>query len=669
MDRALLRGLPNTAVLLYDLDLRYTLVEGAILERHGFGPGHVEGRRAPDVIPPEHWEGLEPNYVAPLHGEVRDLEYQQGAILYSLRFSPLRDEGGEVVGGMLIVEDVTERRRGQQALREAEERFRRAFDDAPIGMALVGLDGTYLQVNQALSEITGYSAAELEGTTFESITLAEDLWSEVAQVRRVITGEVDGYKLEKRYLRADGEPVWVRVSVSLVRDSDGTPRYFVSQVEDVSEAKRSEDRLRFLADHDALTGLFNRRRFEQELSEEVVRVKHGEPPGSVLVLDLDHFKYVSDTLGHAVGNEVLRNAAALISDRTPRGAVVGRLGGDEFAVLLPGTAVYEARHFAEALAEAVRRRPMQTEHSLHATVSIGVAPVEGDCTADEVLVHADLAMYEAKDEGRDRVTVHEPTSPHKQRVSGGLLWSQRIRKALDRDLFVLHAQPIVDLATGVQEQYELLIRMRGEDGTLAYPGDFLQAAERFGLIRSLDRWVVSRAIELIAEQEARGAAVRLEVNLSGTSLDDPDLPGFIEGELRRSAIDPSLLIFEVTETAAIEHMERAQALAERLGALGCGFALDDFGTGFGSFYYVKSLPFDYLKIDGEFISGLAANRTDQLVVQAVVDIARGLGKKTIAEFVADEETVRYVRETGVDYAQGYHLGRPVPLDEALAIPA
>jgi EAL domain-containing protein (putative c-di-GMP-specific phosphodiesterase class I) len=244
-----------------------------------------------------------------------------------------------------------------------------------------------------------------------------------------------------------------------------------------------------------------------------------------------------------------------------------------------------------------------------------------------------------------------------------LNWVERIREALDKDLFVLYCQPILDISTDRVSQYELLIRMLDKDGTVIPPAAFLGTAERFGLITEIDKWVVKKAIRLIAAQRRKGNELRLEVNLSGVSVCDPDLPDLIEREIAATGIDPSSLILEVTETAAIDNMDEARKFAGRLANLGCRFALDDFGTGFGSFYYLKHLPLDYVKIDGEFIQSLPHNLTDQLVVKAMVQVAEGLVEQTIAEFVGDDETVALLQEYGVNYAQGYHIGRPQPVSE------
>jgi EAL domain-containing protein (putative c-di-GMP-specific phosphodiesterase class I) len=271
-------------------------------------------------------------------------------------------------------------------------------------------------------------------------------------------------------------------------------------------------------------------------------------------------------------------------------------------------------------------------------------------------------MYDAKEAGRDQACLFDADSSRQLSLQERMTWADEIRAALAEDRFTLYAQPIVPLQGG-STGYELLVRMVSREGEIVPPGAFLPVAERFDLVQDIDRWVVNRAIELLGERLRVGDDVRFEVNLSAKSLGQADLPAQIARQLAAHDVDPSRLIFEVTETAAIGNLDRAKQFADRLGELGCGFALDDFGAGFASFYYLKHLPFDYLKIDGEFVESLTQSTTNQLVVQSLVTIARGLGKQTIAEYVGDEATVELLREYGVDFAQGFHLGRPRPVAE------
>jgi EAL domain-containing protein (putative c-di-GMP-specific phosphodiesterase class I) len=311
--------------------------------------------------------------------------------------------------------------------------------------------------------------------------------------------------------------------------------------------------------------------------------------------------------------------------------------------------------------------PTATGRTRMVTASLGMARFDAGhrLTGEEVLVNADLAMYDAKEAGRDQIAAYATAEHQEERLEARMSWADMIRDALAEDRFVLHAQPIVDLASGEVTQYELLLRMQGADGELITPSAFLPVAERFDLMAAIDRWVVRRAIRMVGEERRRGRDLIVEVNISGRSAGDPELLALIESELSTADVDPHQIIFEITETIAVSNIPRAQHFAARLADLGCRFALDDFGAGFGSFYYLKHLPFDYLKIDGEFVRHSAVDTTDQLVIQAVVDIARGLGKRTVAEHVGDRETAALLRRMGVDHAQGFHLGEPAPLSDWL----
>jgi EAL domain-containing protein (putative c-di-GMP-specific phosphodiesterase class I) len=332
------------------------------------------------------------------------------------------------------------------------------------------------------------------------------------------------------------------------------------------------------------------------------------------------------------------------------------------SVVEPGA----ARAAANDLLSAIRSNPVTYgDKPFRVTASIGAIAFEADdATASDLLVNADLAMHAAKTSGRDRVVVYTPAQARKARAMVKLTWSQRIRDALEHDRFVLHLQPIMELASREVSHGELLLRMRGDHGRLIFPGAFLPAAERFGLIHAIDHWVVRQAIQLISG-DPPAQSLRLNVNLSGESVaGDPQLLSMIERELRASNADPSQLIFEITETAAIANMPEATRFAKGVTGLGCSLALDDFGTGFGSFYYLKHLPIRYLKLDGEFIQNLPRNQIDEHMVRAIVGVASSMGIKTVAESVADDETIRLLEEYGVDYAQGFHIGRP----ELVAVP-
>jgi diguanylate cyclase (GGDEF)-like protein len=353
------------------------------------------------------------------------------------------------------------------------------------------------------------------------------------------------------------------------------------------------------------------------------------PPGAVLLIDLDNFKEVNDTFGHMAGDDLLKGIGGLLRHRMRRTDTLARVGGDEFAILLPQIGAEEALVVADEFVKALgRQTAVLANHSIRITASVGVALFDG-LNAMDVLAHADMAMYEAKQAGRNRFVLCQPgKSPGKDPESTLYMEVERIRLAIREERFVIFWQPILDLETMKISQYEILLRLPGSDGCEPLlPSSFLYVAERFGLILAIDGWVVRKAIALIAAHSRAGQKLVLHVNLSAKSICDPKFVGIVEEALVEGGIDPACLVLEITETAAIANLEQARVFADRLRRRGCLLALDDFGAGFASFYYLKNFPFNYLKIDGEFIRDLSANPIDVLVVQAIVKIARGMGKK------------------------------------------
>jgi diguanylate cyclase (GGDEF)-like protein len=436
----------------------------------------------------------------------------------------------------------------------------------------------------------------------------------------------------------------------------------------LERAEKTEAELRFLADHDSLTGLVNRRRFRAELDQYVSFAARYGGRGAVMVIDIDGLKEVNDRAGHRAGDTLIRRVSEVMRERVRATDIVARLSGDEFAVLMPQADTAGALQLGEDLrAQVAEGMPLNTEID-GATISVGIAMFggQGEVGAESVLVAADQAMYEAKREGRNRITLfHAPGedggAPDRPQTT-----SARIRDALTQNRLRLATQPIRDLASGGIERYELLLRMTGESGELLPAADFIDVAERSGMVQELDRWVVTQALELIGEREKAGAPVSLHMNISGASVTDLSVLEFIERRLDEGEADPARCTFEITQTARVEDYDTAAGFADRLTEFGCEVAIDDYGAGFGPFAYLQKVPFDVIKIDGAFIRDLPRNDADQLTVKAIVDIARGLGKRTIAEFVEDEDTRTLLQEYGVDMAQGYHLGRPTDVAEGLA---
>ena len=424
---------------------------------------------------------------------------------------------------------------------------------------------------------------------------------------------------------------------------------------------RSRIDLEYLATHDSLTTLPNRRHVKDEVTRLVASCVVSGLSCAVVALDLDGFKYINDSRGHAVGDHVLTHVADLFRAQLRPTDYIGRVGGDEFAAVLAGVSEDEAQMVIFRLLEALRSEAIVVEHgrAVRVTASAGMAFLDALApqSAADLLIEADVAMYQAKDSGRDRLALYSNLDSRQADLRGRHTWMDRIQEALDHDHFALHAQPLLNLRTGNVDRYEILLRMLAADGTVIMPGDFLPAAERSGLIGKIDQWVIVRACRLLADFQHAGQNIHLAVNLSGPSMGDPTILQLIERELALLPHRGGLTI-EVTETVAITDIDRARSFAEHLESLGCEFALDDFGAGYGSFYYLKHLPFDYLKIDGTFIRDLLTDRADHVLVRSLVQIARELGKQTVAEFVEDQFTLEKLRDLGVDYAQGYYIGRP-----------
>jgi diguanylate cyclase (GGDEF)-like protein len=435
----------------------------------------------------------------------------------------------------------------------------------------------------------------------------------------------------------------------------------------LAQAEKTEAELRYLADHDSLTGLLDRRRFRAELDQYVSFSARYGGQGAVMIIDIDGLKAINDSLGHHAGDNLIRHVAAIMRERVRTTDIAARLSGDEFAVLMPQTDTAGALQLGEDLRAQVAENAAVGLDTDQATISVGITMFGGErgVGAEAVLVAADQAMYRAKEDGRNQIALfQDPTEPWRQQGRRQTT-TARIRDALTQDRLSLHTQPIRSLASGGIERYELLLRMTGENGELLPAASFIEAAERSGMVQELDRWVVAQALELLAQRERDGAPVSLHVNLSGASVADRSVLEFIERRLDEGEADPARCTFEITETAPVHDYEAAAGFADRITEFGCQVAIDDYGAGFGPFHYLKSIPFDLIKIDGSFIRDMPNSDADQLTVQAIVQIARGLGKTTIAEYVQDDVTAKMLHEYGVDMAQGYHLGRPVDVAEAL----
>lgn len=444
-----------------------------------------------------------------------------------------------------------------------------------------------------------------------------------------------------------------------VRDPDGR---FIGRMwiyEDVTRERQTAEQLIYLAERDFLTGLFNRHRFQEELERMLAETDRRHSTCALLFFDLDEFKYINDTFGHRAGDTVLIRIAGEVGTLVRRNEVLSRLGGDEFAVLLQDVDESEVAGFAERIVRAVAQIPFSFEgQNLRLTASVGIAlyPQHANNTED-LIAHADTAMYQAKESGKNTWRLYRPDLDGSRAMVTRLSWNDRLARAVENDLLQLHFQGVYRAGDHSLSHLEALVRMTDEDNPtrLIMPGHFIPFAEKSGKIQDIDRWVIRASIETLAESPD---IPPIAVNISGRSFDDPTLPHYIADLLTQHQVKPYRLLVELTETSAVTDMHDAQRFIESLHQTGCTVCLDDFGTGFSSFAYLKHLDADILKIDGLFIRNLPNDHDNQVFVKAIVDVARGMNKITVAEFVEDEDILAMLKNFGVDLVQGYHLDTP-----------
>jgi diguanylate cyclase (GGDEF)-like protein/PAS domain S-box-containing protein len=559
-----------------------------------------------------------------------------------------------------IVRDLA---RQTRRARTASERVEKLFDDAPHGVALLDSEGSIIRVNISMAVLLGLEPPEMVGHRLGAFeTPGEDRIQD--HLGRLMSNRGDSLDAECLLRDSGGNDVHVALSSTVVADPELGQIVMVNVV-DMSDRRRYLDRLAHLADHDVLTGLANRRRFDTELQRHLDRCRRHGPAGALLLLDLDNFKQVNDSLGHNAGDELLVNIAGLLRRSIRNTDVVARLGGDEFAILLTDGDQAAAQRVADLVVERIGDHASTLDGvARRVTASVGAVTFQAASEhAADILALADMTMYDAKEAGRNQVAVLPEGDTRGPRAAARLQWQSRIEDALEHDRFELHLQPIMDISDGRISSAEVLLRLRDDD-ELVPPSRFVYIAERVGLMPQVDAWVVDHSLELLARlRRDHDPRFELEVNLSGHSIGNPEIERAIVDSLARHDVDPSALILEITETAAVADVALARDFAARMTALGCAFALDDFGAGFGSFYYLKHLFFDYVKIDGEFVAHVHESAVDRTIMRSIVGIARDLGKRTVAEFVSDPQILEVCREEGVDFAQGYLIGKPVPYDE------
>jgi diguanylate cyclase (GGDEF)-like protein/PAS domain S-box-containing protein len=647
--------------------------------RPGLGSGHASfGLRTTPGTSLFDYYGTHDRDAVPIRAHLLALDgesvsYQQDwqGRTFQTRVEPLRDEARRIVGCVAVAVDITERQQAEEALHREKERAQVTLASIGDGVIRTGPDGEIDYLNPVAERLTGWQAEEALGRTVPEVFQIVDELTRRPLADPVARCLAEGRVVESPgpalLLSADGKEYSVRDSAAPIFDRNGTSLGVVVVFKDVSQLRGMEREMVYLASHDALTGLINRREFEVRLERAIHSAREERRHHVLLYLDLDEFKLVNDTCGHLVGDEMLKQITALLRSRVRRSDTLARLGGDEFGILLEDCPLDHSRQIAEEMRRTVREfRFCWREQIFEVGVSIGLVPINDD-NGDlaHVMSGADAACYVAKDSGRNRVHEYETDDTLVAVRYGEMQWIHRIHAAFVDRRFRLFYQLIQPLKPGDDRDplCEVFIRMLDERGKVIAPSAFIAAAERYHLMTSIDRWVVKTALQAIAEAQ-RGElsrAMLFAINLSGQSIGDEAFLAFVLEELESSGVNTRCICFEITETAAISKLDSAIRFIRIVKSKGCRFILDDFGSGLSSFAYLRDLQVEFLKIDGEFVQNMMDDRVKRAMVESINQIGHVMGLTTIAEWVENVETLDALTEIGLDYAQGYWLCRPQPL--------
>jgi diguanylate cyclase (GGDEF)-like protein/PAS domain S-box-containing protein len=583
------------------------------------------------------------------------------------------DDKGRLLRLVGVELDITERKLYEEALFREKESAQITLQSIGDGVITTDAKGIIDYVNPVAEALSGWRLEDSQGRAIEEVFRAfhEETCEPVENPLAVAIRRTRSIKSVRPMLliRRDGNEIYVESTASPIRDGNGSVSGGVLVFHDVSEARELNRRLSYHASHDVLTGLVNRREFENRLERALKNVKARENSYALCCLDLDQFKIVNDTCGHSAGDALLGQVGALLKSKVRWRDTLARLGGDEFGILLESCSLDEAMRTADTLREAVRNFKFTwEERTFRLGASVGVVPISPD-NADvaSVLSAADSACQAAKEAGRNRVHSFEENDLDLMRRRREMQWAARINNALEEGRFELFRQTILPLQkTETGAHYELLLRMRDEAGKIVSPDNFMTAAERYGITPNIDRWVIENAFRwLVSEADEREKLSMCSINLSGQSLGDDKFLPYVIDQFHRSGLDASKICFEITETAAIASFSQANRFIQALKELGCRFALDDFGTGLSSFGYLKHFPVDYLKIDGSFVKEILHDPIDREMVRSINEIGHLTGKQTIAEFAENQEIINMLQSLGVDYAQGYGVSQPTRVLKAV----
>lgn len=534
-----------------------------------------------------------------------------------------------------------------------------------LGSIIIELDddGNICFLNKAWEKYTGYSIDESHSCSlFDFIEKSETPKLVVSnELYTVLKGSITSHSFEFRLKNKFNDILWVEARFEVTSSKDHKIRRISGTIDNVTSRKKAQAALEHLAMHDGLTGLFNRHYFETELKKLSASASRHHGPHTLLYLDLDHFKVINDTVGHHQGDIVLKNIASLINSRMRTADFLARIGGDEFALILPSTDQRTALVLANEICKLLDEYQCTINNQIFkVSCSIGIAEITGDApNSEEYMKQADIALYAAKKQGRNIVHIYDTNDEHSKDLQASLEWVRTLHQAVADDNLILHFQPIVEIKSREIAYYEALVRL-DLDGRIITPNEFIPALEREGDMTLLDRQVISKAIYYLANHPELNT---IAINLSAQGFSDERLLPLIREKLTEYNVDATRIIFELTESASLNNINATQQIIDKLAKLGCGFSIDDFGTGFSTFNYLKQLPAQSVKIDGSFIVELTTNTIDLSLVKAIYEVATALGKKTVAEFVENEETLDMLADIGITYAQGYFLGKPKPVAE------
>ncbi|QHS15633.1 EAL domain-containing protein [Shewanella sp. Arc9-LZ] len=578
-------------------------------------------------------------------------------------FAPLYSNTGELEGGIGVFNDITEKQQSTEDLKKLSM----VVEYSPESIFITNVSGIIEHVNPKFTDITGYTAAEVIGkkanvfrSSYTPDSVYQKLWATILSGQQW-SGELQNSK-------KNGELFWAQVCVVPVTN-DGAITHFIGIQVDVTTARLASQKIAYQATHDMLTGLINRYEFENLLAQCILSSQQDKTTHTLIFLDLDQFKIINDTCGHMAGDEMLCQLGLLLSKHIKPKDILARLGGDEFAILMMQCSLEQAQSAAHNILELIANYQFLWEKNIFSiSASIGVAEINSQTkNTKEILICVDSACYAAKDLGRNRIHLYQLDDELLAKRDGEFRWVHELKYALNENRFELYAQPIVSLSDPTQKRiYEVLLRLRTRSGDIAPPGAFLPVAERYNLSEAIDRWVVDHTlIWMELHFKHLGDIDHLAINLSGASLGSSALLSHIMQQITLHHLPPSMIKFEITETAAISNLRDATLFIKTLCEFGCQFALDDFGSGLSSFAYLKNLPVTTLKIDGMFVKDILDDPIDEAMVKSINDIGHVMGMKTIAEFVENDAIRQRLKDMGVDFAQGYEIGRPVPIDDIL----